>query len=209
MHGTYHYPPELMNLLIDAIPALCRGKKGVLLFFRGAGVSPELLADLEALVSTNKEAVSKSSLAETVLVRLNERGDATLRERREVLKRIVEWEDFSTCWPADELKAKGLVSEIRRVVNVKDSFTRMRSEREEERKKRLAEQQAKVDADNRKRTDLANVRRGLSALFSERDPHRRGKALEGVLHRLFQASGISIREPFALCGVRPKERWSR
>lgn len=33
---TFHYPPELFNLLVDAIPALNRGKRDVLVFFRGA-----------------------------------------------------------------------------------------------------------------------------------------------------------------------------
>jgi hypothetical protein len=42
------------------------------------------------------------------------------------MKRLVEFEDFSTCWPDDQLKAKGLVAEILRVIDVKDSFGRMR-----------------------------------------------------------------------------------
>jgi restriction system protein len=42
------------------------------------------------------------------------------------------------------------------------------------------------------------LRVALSALFSERDPFKRGKALEKVLNRLFQADGISIREAFTM-----------
>ena len=55
-------------------------------------------------------------MVRTTLTRLNERGEAALRERREILKRVTEFEDFSTCWPNDQLKAKGLVAEIRRVI---------------------------------------------------------------------------------------------
>jgi hypothetical protein len=40
---TFHYPPELFNLLVDTIPVLNRSKKDVLLFFRGAGVSGDLV----------------------------------------------------------------------------------------------------------------------------------------------------------------------
>ena len=43
---TFHYPPELFNLLVDAIPALNKSKKDVVLFFRGAGVPEDLLKDL-------------------------------------------------------------------------------------------------------------------------------------------------------------------
>lgn len=38
---TFHYPPELFNLLVDAIPALNKSKNDVVIFFRGAGVAEE------------------------------------------------------------------------------------------------------------------------------------------------------------------------
>ena len=34
---TFQYPPELFNLIVDAIPLLNKAKKDVLLFFKGAG----------------------------------------------------------------------------------------------------------------------------------------------------------------------------
>lgn len=40
----YHWPPELMSMLIDTIPLLCRSKDVVLSFLRGAGV-PETTLD--------------------------------------------------------------------------------------------------------------------------------------------------------------------
>src|SRR5206468_576430 len=49
-----------------------------------------------------------------------------------------EFTNFDTCWPSDQLKAKGLVASIREVVNQKDSFTRMNQAREDERRARLA-----------------------------------------------------------------------
>lgn len=200
MEITYQYPPELMNLLIDAIPRICRSKKDVLLFFRGAGVSPELTKDLASRVERNKDSIKKCDIAREVLTRLNEKGEAALRERREILKRITEREDFSTCWPKDQLEAKGLVAEIRRVINVKDAFTRMNQEREAEQKKRLAEQQAKMKEAQRRRMKLAAVKRDLYSLFNERNSQKRGKALEGVLNSLFEASGILVREAFTLKG---------
>lgn len=35
---TFHYPPELFNLLVDTIPVLNRSKKDILLFFKGLGL---------------------------------------------------------------------------------------------------------------------------------------------------------------------------
>jgi hypothetical protein len=189
-----------MCLLIDAIPRICRSKKDVLLFFRGAGVNPIITDDLAAQLKINKDGINKYEIARTVLTRLNEKGEATLRERREILKRITEFEDFSTCWPKDQLEAMGLVAEIRRVINVKDSFTRMNLEREAEQKKRLAEQQAKMGEAQRQRMKLATVKRDLYSLFNEHNSQKRGKALEGVLNSLFEASGILVREAFTLKG---------
>jgi restriction system protein len=42
---TYHYPPELRELLCDAIPCLFRAKQGVIDFFKGAGVPAKMLND--------------------------------------------------------------------------------------------------------------------------------------------------------------------
>lgn len=196
MDIIYHYPPELLNLLVDTIPLLCRSKKDVVVFFRGAGTPRELLSDLESRIHTDPDNIHKYEIARTALTRLNERGETTLRERREILKRVVEFEEFSTCWPDDQLKAKGLVAEIRRVVDVKDSFTRMRQEREAERKAHAEKYKAKVRQAREKKEQVRAVKDELFALFSETDPHARGRRLERVLNDLFEVSGILIRESF-------------
>jgi len=200
MDIIFQYPPDLMNLLIDTIPRICRSKNDVLLFFKGAGVNPILTNDLAVQLRMNKASINKYDIARTVLIRLNEKGEATLRERREILKRITEFEDFSTCWPKDQLVAKGFVGEIRRVVNVKDSFTRMSQEREAEQKKRLAEQHVKIVEVQRQKTKFSAVRRDIFALFGEINCQKRGKDLEGILNRLFEAGGILVREAFTLKG---------
>ena len=196
MNIIHHYPPELLKLLVDTIPLLCRGKKDVLVFFQGAGVASDLMADYAHKVAVDRGSVNKYEITREILVRLNDRGESTLRERREVLKRVVECDDFSTCWPDDQLKAKGLVAEIRRVVDVKDSFGRMRQEAETERKKHLDEEKKKVTAQNDRRAKLEQVKKDLYALFGIADPQRRGKQLEDVLNRLFGTAGISVREAF-------------
>jgi hypothetical protein len=200
MNIPHHYPPELLSLLIDTIPLLFRSKKGVVTFFHGAGVSVSHLADVRAKVEAAPATINKYEIVRQILVRINDGGDATLRQRREVLKRVVEFEDFSTCWPDDQLKAKGLVAEIRRVIDVKDSFGRMRQEQEAEHKKRMEAEKRKSDELNKKRAKLEEVKRDLYSLFSEKDRQLRGNKLEGVLNRLFDLQGILVREAFKRVG---------
>ena len=202
MDITFHYPPELFELLVETIPLLCRSKKAVLLFLQGAGVSSDLLDDLWQKVEQDRDSIHKYEIVRSTLTHLNKQGEATLRERREILKRATEFEDFSVCWPGDQLKAKGLVAEIRRVVDVKDSFTRMKQERERERQKHQVEHLARTEAAKRERTELSNIQRELFLLFGIPDSQsqKRGRLLEGILNRLFKASDISIREAFELVG---------
>ncbi len=200
MDVTFHYPPELLDLLVDTIPLLCRSKQGVIVFFQGAGVSETILQDLQRRVRSDPDEINKYEIARTVLVRLNQRGEAAIRERREILKRVTQFDSFASCWPADQLKAKGLIAEICQLVNVKDSFTRMNQEREREAQKRREEHDAKLEAIKQKRAQLQSIRADLTSLFTVNDPQRRGKMLEGVLNRLFRVAGISIREAFTLCG---------
>lgn len=196
----HHYPPELLNLLVGTIPLLCRSKNDVLVFFKGAGVPSSITQDFAQKVATDRSGVNKYEIVREVLVRLNDKGEATLRERREILKRVVEFEDFSTCWPNDQLKAKGLVAEIRRVVDVKDSFVRIRQEREAELKKRSEEDRKKTEAINVRKAKVEQTKKDLYALFGQSDPQKRGKELEGVLNRLFQNEGILVREAFTRSG---------
>ncbi len=197
MDQSYHYPPDVLNLLVNTIPLLCRSKNDVLVFFRGAGVPDSVLVDPSRRVRTNKENINKYEIARMVIQRINEKGDSELRTRREVIKRVVEFEDFSTCWPNDQLKAKGFVCELRRVVNVKDSFTRMAREREREKRERMEAKEAEVAARKRKVDKIDRVKADLYALFSlEEQPQKRGKYLEGVINSLFSAYGILVKEDF-------------
>ncbi len=207
---TFQYPPELFNLLVDTIPLLNRSKKDVVLFFRGAGVPDPMLADLVQRLKIDAANINKFEIARTTLQRLNERGEAGLNQRREILKRVVEFASFDGCWPEDQLKAKGLVASIREIVNQKDSFTRMNQAREEERAARLAE----VKRANRARQEQADkivaAKNEFYALFvSSLTPQQRGKKLEAALNDVFRAYGILVKEAFHLVGNRAKASSSR
>jgi hypothetical protein len=201
MEIIFHYPPELLNLLIEAIPKLCRSKKDLLLFFQGAGVSKTILDPQRRLLLENKEGFNKYQVTRDVLRQLNELGERSLRERREILKRVTDFHDFSVCWESDQAVARGLVSQIRDLVNVKDSFTRMNMEREREQTLRRVAQEERMTAEIERRKKCQQIKGDLFALFGEPDAHKRGKALEQVLGELFAAFGIRVREAFGVKGL--------
>jgi len=197
---SYHYPPEILELLVETIPLLIRSKIGLLDFFQGAGVPSADLADWRQKVRVEKDSVNKFQITRSVLCRLNDRHDAALAPRREIIKRVSEFDDFSTCWESDQLKARGLVSQIRQVVNIKDSFTRMNLERQKERAANREAADAELKEKQRKQTEIEKVKKDFYALFALTDAHKRGKALEAVLNRLFGCYGILVKEAFTIKG---------
>lgn len=200
MDITFHYPPELFSLLVDTIPLLCRSKDDTLLFIKGAGVRDALIADLWCVVRADRRRINKYEIVRTTLSRLNEQGEAALRPRRELLKRVLEFEEFAGCWDSDRLKAQGLVAQLQKLVNVKDSFTRMKQQRDEERQARMAERDAEQSRLARRAEELEIVKHDFYAVFAEPNPSRRGKRLEGVLNRLFGSFGIAVRVAFTVAG---------
>src|SRR5262245_33837747 len=116
MDISFHYPPELFQLLTDALPKLSKSKRDLLLFFQGAGVAKTDLTPYEVLLKNNKDSFNKYHVTREILTKLNERGEGSLRVRRELLKRVTEFDDFSVCWENDRAAARGLVSQIRDLV---------------------------------------------------------------------------------------------
>jgi hypothetical protein len=199
---TYHFPPELFALLVDALPALSRSKADLLSRFRGAGVPNSALDDIGRLIAADPNSISKREITRRVLERLNEAGGSTvfLRARRELLRRIVETEDFTSCYPDQTHKAEALVARIRKVIDVKDAFTRMVAEKDRVEAERREASQQRAAARATRTSQLHKLHARLIALFAEANPWRRGKALEGVLNDIFRFEGIQLDEAFTLKG---------
>ena len=197
---SFHYPPELLNLLIDTVPKLCKSKSDLIQFFKGAGVSRQVLEPYDTLLRTRKNDFSKYTVTREILTKLNEMGEKGLRERREILRRVTEFQDFSVCWEQDQAPARGLVAQIRDLINVKDTFTRINQEREQERQERRDAESRRTEESRKRDEELQQIRQQFFALFSEPNPYKRGKALESVLNRYFKFSGILISEAIKLKG---------
>lgn len=194
----YHYPPDLISALIDTIPLLGRSKPDALGFFRACGVAERHLADLHDRVVADRDSINKYEIVRTVITRLNEEGDSGLRTRREIIRRVVEWEDFSTCWPNKAAAARGHVARVRQLVDAKDAFVRMQQERDREREERLRTQREAAADTARKRHERRALNDELVTLFSMKDPRQRGLKLEDLLNRIFKLDGLGVRESFTL-----------
>ncbi|MBW2467269.1 MAG: hypothetical protein JRF02_08215, partial [Deltaproteobacteria bacterium] len=157
MDITSQYPTELLELLADTIPLLCRSEEDILLFFREAGVGYELLSDLWLRVEQVDDSVQKDEIVSTILTRLNEPGDVALQQRKAILEMVTKFINFSHCLPDDQLKALELVSEIRRLLGIKDDLTKVHLELEWEFKKQQKQHQTpygeKNILDGRKKRD--------------------------------------------------------
>jgi restriction endonuclease Mrr len=195
-NDIFHYPPDLFELLVQTIPLLNKSKPSVLLFFKGAGVDYAVYKDVADKLSADKNSLNKFDMVRTVLERINVNSQKYLRERREIVKRVTEFESFSACWPDDQLKAKGLVAEIQKVVNVKDSFTRMNQERANQQKKNSEEYLKNIQTQHNIKLNRDAVKTDLYALFSEKNAQKRGKLLESVLNRYFKTYNILVAEDF-------------
>lgn len=200
MDIIFHYPPELLNLLIDTLPKLCKSKLDLLQFLRGAGLTAQMLEPYETLLRTRKSDFNKYPVTRELLTKLNEMGEKGLRERREIIRRVVEFQDFSVCWEQDQAPARGLVAQIRELVNVKDTFTRINQEREQERQQRREAESRKAQEARKRNEELLQIRQQFFALFCEHNPYKRGKALESALNRYFKFSGILVTEAITLKG---------
>ncbi|GAB3799331.1 restriction endonuclease [Micromonospora zhanjiangensis] len=194
--ASWHYSPDLVDRLVDTIPILVKSKQQTIDFFRSAGVAEALLRKIQATVSTDARSISKYEIARIVIRQLNDGGDRFLRERREIIRRVTQWEDFTLSWPNDQDKARGLVAAVRQIVDVRDSFTRMQQERDQERLARIREREEQLERKRSHRAARTALRTRMIDLKGESNPQRRGRRIEVLLSDLCKVEGIQIREPF-------------
>lgn len=197
---AYHYPADFLQLLIDTIPLLNKSKTDLMVFFKGAGVPSIDFADIEGELAADRASHNKYGMTRTVLTRLNDRGDNGLAARREVVKRVVEFENLSTLWENDRMRAKGLIASVRERVNVHDSFARMAIERERELAQHRTSHEAQQNEAKKRSGAIDAATAKLFALFGETNPQRRGKDAEAALNDIFAAHGISVRQAFTRNG---------
>src|ERR1035441_703638 len=78
---AFHFPPDVFNAVVDAVPLLTRSRMDAVLFFKGCGVDRKILVSLSERVRTDS-GFSKYHVTKEVLTFLNEQGDAGLGARQ-------------------------------------------------------------------------------------------------------------------------------
>jgi len=194
MAEAYHFPPELMTLLVDCIPRLSKSKQGVIDFFKNAGTPRILLNGVQAQLKREPKSLNKFEITRRILGPLNEtETDLALKARRTLLHRITTYDDFSSCWENDRMEARGLVATIRELVDVKDTFSRVK---QIQRQERIHRNESLIEKKRNSEAVLQLLVEDLKPLYKATDPIKRGKDFEGWLNRMFKAYGIDVREPF-------------
>ena len=194
----FHYPPDIMFLLIETIPRLSKSKKDVLLFFKGAGVPDSIIQPFEIIIDHNKESINKYQMVREILEKISEQNDRYLQQRREILKRVCQFDTFDVCFEDDRDKAKANVAEISKLVRMKDTVTKLENHLESKRQEELDKKKREVKKNQELNKKYDEIKSNFNALFAMVDPVKRGKALEPVLNDLFLFNRISLSEAFTV-----------
>lgn len=195
--AAYHFPHDVLQTAIEAATTINKGKKDLLLFFRAVGTPPALMRDLDARVLADPKAISKMEISRTIVERLNAGGDPLLEQRRNLLRRISAFEDFSGCWPNERDKAEASVRRLRELVNARDTVTRLENERKQREIAARREREAALAAEiERKSKAKADVMAAFRSVCLERNPHVRGKRAESVVAEMFRMEDLLIAEDF-------------
>lgn len=196
---SYHFPPDLFNLLVEAIPKINKTKKDLLSFFKNVGTPISLLNKYYPVVISNPKQLSKKDMTREILENLNSKDtNEYLAIRRKLLQRVVDFSAFNTCYEDDVDSAKARIFEIKQLVNLRDSVTKQEQFLEKERQEKIKAKQQLLQNIDKAKTEFENISTDFSKLFSISNPQKRGKSLEVVLNNLFNFFNIGIKEAFCI-----------
>lgn len=196
---SYHFPPDLFNLLVDAIPKINRTKKDLLSFFKNVGTPMPLLNKYYSIVNYDPKQISKRDITREVLEHLNSSdSNEYLGIRRKLLQRVVDFTAFNTCYDNDVDSAKARIYEIKQLVNLKDSVTKQEQFIKNERNEKIKAKQQQLNRITASKSKYDTIANDFNKLFAITNPQLRGKALETVLNELFAFFKIGIREAFCI-----------
>jgi len=195
---SYHYPLEVLELLVATIPRLIKTKAGILEFFAEAGAPKELIAEWRAKLHQGRMGVSsKYHLVRGFLRGLNTLEDDGQAVREEVLRRLARHADFSTGWEDDRQRAEELVTRIRELVGGTDAMPPAACQEALTRQAPLKTDHARLKDTEERRLALEALKRDLYQAFRVTDPAERRAILDSVLPRLFTCHDIPTRQATA------------
>lgn len=196
---SYHFPPDLFNLLVEAIPKINKTKKDLLSFFKNVGTPSNLLTKYYDIVRSNPKLISKKDITREVLECLNSNdNNEYLGIRRKLLQRVIDFTAFNTCYESDIDSAKARISDIKQLVSLKDSVTKQEQFLAHERQEKIKARQEHLNRITTSKTEFETIVNNFNQLFAISNPQIRGKSLESVLNDLFSFFKIGIKEAFCI-----------
>lgn len=199
MSDPFHFQPDLFNLLVEAIPRINKTKKDLLAFFKNVGAPVVLLNEYYVIVNSNPQQIGKKDITRRILEILNSNNsNEYLGIRRSLLQRVVDFTAFETCYPNAIDAAKARISEIKQLVQIKDSVTKQVQFIESERSEKIKEREHKAKLISQSKDRFELISNDFNKLFTISNPQQRGKELENVLNSLFSFYKISIKEAFCI-----------
>src|SRR5512135_402489 len=192
---SYHYPPDVLELLVDTIPRLIKTKAGLLDFFEEAGVPEGLMAEWRTKLNRDRMSVSKYHLARGLLRGLNALGDEARPVRHQVLRRLARHADFSAGWEDDRGRAEELIARIRELAGETDAGTWHAACQEAlTRQATVGSYHARLKDIEDRREALDTLKRDLYQAFRVAVPAKRKALLGTVLPRLFTCHDVTTRK---------------
>lgn len=199
MATSYHFPPDLFNLLVEAIPRINKTKKDLLSFFKNVGTPSNLLSKYFEIIRSNPKLISKKDITREVLERLNSNdSNEYLGIRRKLLQRVIDFTAFNTCYDNDIDVAKARISDIKQLVSLKDSVTKQEQFLAHERQEKIKARQEQLNAISASKTKFESIFNNFNQLFTISNPQIRGKSLEIILNDLFSFFKIGVKEAFCI-----------
>ena len=168
------------------------------IFIQNVGVPSTYLQPYYLLLKTNRSQFKKFDVTREVLATLNEQTEKMLGVRRKFLQSIVEFDSFETCYPNDKDRAKANVSDIQKIVKLKDTVTKYENYLSREQSEKIQEKQKVIDKLCQSRKHFVDLEQRFAQLFSIQNPQERGKKLEQVLNDIFMYFKIGIKEDFVI-----------
>ena len=111
---TWHYPPDFLEMMIDATALLVKSKTGLCSFFEGSGVPAAALRPLRERIAKDRNSVRMTEIARAAIEAANKMpSDRGLETRREIVRRVAQFTAFDQCWQENEAKARGRVAQVR------------------------------------------------------------------------------------------------
>jgi hypothetical protein len=95
--AAYHFPPDVLSPLLEAIPLLCRSKLELVYSSAAPACQTASSASRRPRCAPTGDSVRKREIVRDVIRRLTE-ADSRICERCEIARRVVEFDDLSTCW---------------------------------------------------------------------------------------------------------------